>query len=167
MKNRYLLFLVVLVSIASLIDGFIENLVFSYAFYSGLGFLGICCILLFLNHKLFKTLFGIVLILGIFNIIQFTPFAVTIQVSFIKFEVIPTLFFLVFLFFNRSRVLDLIQDWISTSDEDKLESSSRKSKMFKEQFRNLSDQEIENRLHQNLVPEARNALMEIKEKRSL
>jgi len=48
-------------------------------------------------------------------------------------------------------------------DNDK--NSISKFERFKKDFQNLSDTEIENRLNQVLVPEARQALIEIKEER--
>lgn len=61
--------------------------------------------------------------------------------------------------------MDLIQDWFTTSDEEKEKSSHSKYESFKNQFQTLSDKEIENRLNQVLVPEAKRALIEIKEGR--
>jgi hypothetical protein len=105
--------------------------------------------------------------LGVLNIIQFVPFGFTIQIGFIKFELIPTIFFILFLYLNRSQVLDILQDWFTTSDEEKEKSSQSKHQSFKKDFQYLSDIEIENRLNQVLVPEARKALIEIIEERSL
>lgn len=164
-KNLILLILLSLVSIISIIVGLASNWVFSYNLWIGSCLLTICFILYYQKHKKFKSFFGIILILGIFNIIQFVPFRFAILVGLIKFEFIPTIFFILFLYLNRSRVLDLIQDWFTSSDEEKEKSSLSKYTSFKKDFQNLSDKEIENRLNQVLVPEARKALIEIKEER--
>lgn len=166
-KNFYLLVLLSIVSILSIIIGLISKWVFSYPFWIGLSLLVICFILYYQKLNKFKSYFGIILILGIFKLIQFVPFRLTVGLGVLPFEVIPTLFFLLFIFLNRSRVLDIIQDWFTTSDEEKEKNSISKYESFKKDFQNLSDTEIEYRLNQVLVPEARKALIEIKEERIL
>jgi hypothetical protein len=164
-KNINLLVLLSTVSIISIIVGLVSNWGFSYNLWIGLSLLGICHISYFLNFQRFKSFFGIILILGVFNIIQFVPFGFRINFIFIPFEVLPIFFLLLFIYLNRSRVMDLIQNWFTTSDEEKEKSSDSKYASFKKDFQNLSDKEIENRLNQVLVPEARKALIEIKEER--
>lgn len=164
-KNINLLVLLSTVSIISIIVGLISNWGFSYNLWIGLSLLGICLVSYYLNFQRFKSFFGIILILGVFNIIQFVPFGFGIQLIFIKFEVVPTVFSLLFIYLNRNRVMDFIQDWLTTSDEEKEKSSDSKYESFKKDFQSLSDKEIENRLNQVLVPEARKALIEIKEGR--
>lgn len=164
-KNLILLILLSLVSIISIIVGLASNWVFSYNLWIGLCLLTICFIFYYQKHKKFKCFFGIILILGVFNIIQFVPFGFRINFILIPFEVLPTFFLLIFIFLNKNRVIDLIQDWFTTSDEEKEKRSLSKYASFKKDFQNLSDKEIENRLNQVLVPEARKALIEIKDER--
>lgn len=164
-KNFYLLVLLSIGSIISLIVGLESNWVFSYKLWVGLCLLIICLISWFLKVKKFKSFFGIMLILGVLNIIQFVPFEYAIQLGFIKFEAIPTVFLLLIIYLNKSRVLDIIQDWYTISDEEKEKSSHSKYLSFRNDFQNLSDIEIENRLNQVLAPEARKALIEIKDER--
>ncbi len=164
-KNLYLLVLLSIVSMISIVDGLMSKTVFSFPFWIGMSLLMISFVLYYQKSNYFKSYFGIILILGIFKLIQFVPFQLTVSFGLLPFEVIPTLFFLFFIFLNRSRVLDIIQDWFTTSDEDKEKNSISKYESFKKDFQNLSDKEIENRLNQVLVPEARKALMEIKEGR--
>jgi len=164
-KNFYLLVLLSIVSIISIINGLISKWIFSYPFWIGLSLLMICFILYFQKHNKFKSFFGIILIIGVFKLIQFVPFQLTVSFGLLPFEVIPTLFFILFIFLNRSRVLDIIQDWFTTSDEEKEKNSNSKYESFKKDFQNLSDKEIEYRLNHVLVPEARKALFEIKEER--
>lgn len=165
-KNLYLLILLSTVSIISIVDALMTEEVFSFFFLSGLIFLTIGFILYYQKNKNFKSYFGIILILGIFKLIQFVPFQLSVGFGLLPFEVIPTIFFLLFILINRSRVLDLIQDWFTTSVEEKAKTSISKYASFKKDFQNLSDKEIENRLNQVLVPEARKALIEIIEERN-
>lgn len=168
MKKNYTIYLLILLSISSMfysIEGIISKFVFGYRFWIGMFSLLVCYILYFQKSNYFKSYFGIILILGIFKLIQFVPFQLTVSFGLLPFEVIPTIFFFMFIFLNRSRVLDIIQDWFTTSEEDKEKNSKSKYESFKKDFHNLSDTEIENRLSLVLVPEARKALMEIKEQR--
>jgi signal transduction histidine kinase len=164
-KNFYLLVLLSTVSILSIIVGLLSKWVFSYPFWMGLSLLMVCFILYYQKRNKFKSFFGIILILSILRIIQFVPFRLTVGLGVLPFEVIPTIFFLLFVFLNRSRVLDIIQDWFTTSDEEKEKNSISKQESFKKDFQILSDIEIEYRLKESLVPEARKALIEIKEER--
>lgn len=166
-SNLYLLVLLSIVSIISIIISLISKWVFSYSFWIGLSLLMICFILYYQRPNKLKYFFGIILILGVFNLIQFVPFGFSIQLGLIKFEVVSTLFFILFLYLNRSRVLDLFQDWFTTSDDEKAINSNSKYESFKKYFKNLSDLEIEYRLNQVLVPEAKKALAEIKDERNL
>ena len=165
-SNLYLLVLLSIVTIISIIVGLTSNWSLKYNHWIGLFLLGICLISYFRNMRNFKSFFGIILILGVFNIIHFVPFGFRINFIFIPFEVLPTFFLLIFIYLNKNRVLDLIQDWSTTSDEEKEKSSHSKYESFKKEFQNLSDVEIEDRLNQGIVPEARKALIEIKEGRT-
>jgi hypothetical protein len=165
-KNLSLLIFLSTVSIISIFVGLASNWAFGYKLYIGLSLLGSCFVLYFLNLQRFKSFFGILLILGVFNIIQFVPFGFGIYFILFPFEVLPTFFLLLFIYINKSQVLDLIQDWFTTSEEEKIKSSNSKYESFKNDFQKLSDSEIENRLNQNIVSEARKALMEIKEERN-
>jgi hypothetical protein len=165
-KNLYLLVLLSIVSMISIVDGLMSKTVFSFPFWIGMSLMIISFILYYQKSNYFKSYFGIVLILGVFKLIQFVPFQLTVSFGLLPFEVIPTLFFIFFTFLNRSRVLDIIQDWYTTSNEEKEKRSHSKYESFKKDFQNLSDKEIENRLNEGVVPEARKALIEIKEGRN-
>jgi len=166
-KNLYLVILLSIVAVASLIAGIVLKWVFNYQLFMGLSLLVYSHIAYFLKIKKFKTCFGITLIAGIFNIIQFTPYTIGFQFIFLKFQVIPTLFFIVFVSLNRSQVMDMIQDQFTATADEKEKNSLAKYESFKKGFISLSDKEIENRLNKVLVPEARKALNEIQEERSL
>jgi hypothetical protein len=78
------------------------------------------------------------------------------------------LFFLVlFIYNNKSRILDLIISFNSSTEEEKLNESQSKFEKFKIEFKNLSDNELENRLTYDLTPEAKKALLEIKKERKM
>jgi hypothetical protein len=165
-KNLYLLIFLVLVSIISMFIGLELNWSFNYTLWAGLFLLGIALIAYFLKVKKFKWGFGVLLLFGVFNAIQFTPFKLGIQFYFLEIQVIPTFFLLLFIYLNRSRVLDIIQDLFTTSNKEQEINTTSRMNSYKKYFQNLSDKEIENKLNKDIVPEAKNALIEIIKERS-
>lgn len=164
-KNFFLLVVILIVCIISIIIGLSLNWALTYKLYIGLSLLIICFILSIFKVKNFITIFGILLILSVFSFTQLVSFGFGLQVGLLKFELIPTIFFMLFLYLNRVRVLDELQDWFTTSDEEKGTRSNSKYQTFKKDFENLSDMDIDIRLNQIIVAEARKALIEIKEER--
>ena len=131
------------------------------SFFIGLISIIICFIVFYKFKKYSKKVFGIALILGTFSIILFTPFQMGFSIGFIKIQVISFLFLAAFIFINRTRIIDLMQNSSNkTQEEIELESKSKQDR-FKRDFENLSDIEINNRLKYNLTHEARKALTEI------
>lgn len=70
-----------------------------------------------------------------------------ISIGFLKFQVIPLPFFIVFSNLNRSRILDVIQSSNSKTEEKKLNESQSRFEKFKKEFKDLSYKEIENILN--------------------
>jgi len=165
-KNLYLLILLNLVSIISLFFGLKLDWSFNYQLWTGLFLLEIALIAYFLKLKKFKLGFGVLLLFGVFNAIQFTPFKLGIQFYLLEIQVIPTVFLLFFICLNRSRVLDIIQDLFTTSNKEKETNKISRMNSYKKHFQNLSDKEIENKLTQDIVSEAKNALIEIIKERT-
>ena len=138
----------------------------NYSLWSGLFLLGITLIAYFLAFKKFKWGFGVLLLFGVFNAIQFTPFKLEIQFYLLEIQVIPTIFLLSFFYLNKSRVLDIIQDFFTTSNKEQEINTTSRMNSYKKHFQNLSEKEIENKLNQDIVPEAKNALVEIIKERN-
>ena len=138
----------------------------NYSLWSGLFLLGITLIAYFLAFKKFKWGFGVLLLFGVFNAIQFTPFKLGIQFYLLEIQVIPTIFLLSFFYLNKSRVLDIIQDFFTTSNKEQEINTTSRMNSYKKHFQNLSEKEIENKLNQDIVPEAKNALVEIIKERN-
>ena len=166
-RNLYLLIALSITSILCLTYGVFEKLVFNYKLYLGLSTIVFCYILYLKTSKYFKYIFALTLLFGIFNVISFVPFSMNFGLGFLKLELIPFMFSIVFFLINRSRILDLVQNFNSISNEEKLHDSQRKFEKFKMDFEKLSDVEIENRLSYNLTPEAQKALIEIKKERKI
>lgn len=165
-KNAYLLLLFTFVTLATIVDDLVSKYYFGLQFWIGISLLGICILSYFLKLKKFKFVFGILLILGVFRIVKFASSSFYIILFYIPFEIIPIVFLLIFIYINKSRILDLLQYQFATTKEEMDRSRVSKYENFKKGFECLSDKEIENRLNQVLVPEARKALIEIQEERS-
>jgi hypothetical protein len=166
-RNFYLLLTLSIASILSLIYGVFEKLVFSYKLYLGLTAIALCYILYFKTQRYFKYFFGLILLFSVFNVISFNPFLISFGIGFLKFQLIPLFFSIFFFYFNRGKILDLIQGINKISDEEILHESQTKFEKFKRNFENLSDVEIEDRLSYNLTHEAKKALLEIKKERKI
>nr|WP_314866034.1 hypothetical protein [uncultured Flavobacterium sp.] len=166
-RNLYLLITMSITSIIFLILGFSEKLVFNYKLYTGLSFIILCYFLCFISRKYLNYTLGLILFLGVLNLISFVPFSIVFSIGFIKFELIPLFFLVLFIYNNKSRILDLIISFNSSTEEEKLNESQSKFEKFKIEFKNLSDNELENRLTYDLTPEAKKALLEIKKERKV
>ena len=166
-RNLYLLIALSITSILCLTYGVFEKLVFNYKLYLGLSTIVFCYILYLKTSKYFKYIFGLTLLFGIFNVISFVPFSMNFGLGFLKLELIPLMFSIVFFLINRSRILDLVQNFNFISDEEQSADSQTKFEKFKIEFNKRSDIEIENRLKYNLTLEAKKALLEIKKEREM
>jgi len=166
-RNLYLLITLSITSIVFLIMGYCEKLVFNYKLYTGLSFIVLCYILYFISSKYLNYALGLILFLGILNLISFVPFSIVFSIGYIKFELIPLFFLIVFIYNNKSRILDIILSFNSNTEEEKINESQLKFEKFKKEFKNLSNNELENRLTYDLTPEAKKALLEIKKERDI
>lgn len=150
-----------LISLYSIIQVTTTDYIFNSQQYIGLTLLGVSLILFFTNRRTYKYIFGITILLGLFNLIGFTTSIVTMNLLFIPIQltIIPIL--LLFTWINQEQIKPKVQSIFGTSEEQILAESNSKILGFKKRFENLSDVEIEKRLNQNLVPEAHEALKQI------
>lgn len=138
-----------------------------------LGFLGltvVSLICLFKPEKRFQSVLTL-LVLGFFNVLSFTYFfnivmtfgfsvMVTPGVQLVSFVLIILL-----LIKRRKLVKKLYRQTFGQTKEERQQSKQTSKNRFKSKFEQLSDGEIENRLRQDLVPEAKFALTELMEER--
>lgn len=164
-KNLYLLLALSIISITGIIIGLLNKWAFTFELYIGLAFLISCFVVLFKFKKNYNYYFGLILIFSTFNGFQFVPFQIGFGIGFLKFQLIPFPILLIFCYAHKSRILDLIQSINAESEEEKANDLQSRYEKFKIDFENLSDSEIENRLGYNLTPEAKKALLTIKEER--
>jgi len=131
--------------------------------YIGLTLLGVSLILFFTNRRVYKYLFGMTLLLGIFNLIGFTTSIVTMTFIFVPIQLIVIPFFLAFTWLNKEQLQRKLQSILATSEEQNITESQTRIAGFRRRFDKLPNDEIEAKLKENLVPEALQALQELKD----
>lgn len=150
-----------LISLYSIIKVTTTDYIFNGQQYIGLTLLGVSLILFFTNRRTYKYIFGITILFGLFNLIGFTTSIVTMNFLFIPIQLIIIPILLLFTWINQKQIKPKVQSILGTSEEQIVAESNSKILGFKKKFKNLSDEEIEKRLNQNLVPEAHEALKQI------
>lgn len=60
----------------------------------------------------------------------------------------------------------IVRYFLGTTEEDKLQAFEQRKNNFKERFKDLSEQEINTRLANDLQPEAKQALIELKKEKN-
>lgn len=165
MKNENLILAISLlfVSLISLIYGLFNKLIFEIRLYIGLSLLCFCIFSFFKIKSIARYLLGALLILSLFDLIHFTPFSIGLNFLFLKIYLIPFLFTLIFYFLNRHKINEKISNFNKVFYSDKLKHKNDTIEFFKIQFQNLSETEIEKKLKEDLVPEAKEALMILKD----
>jgi hypothetical protein len=159
-KNLILSLNLLLISLISIVFGLYYKWIFEIRFYLGLSLL-LFSILAFLKFKRFSNyLFGIVLLLGLIDIIHFTPFSFGISFFQIGIQLIPFLFIVIFCVLNLQKINSKLNEFKSTSDSNNLKKNE--IEFFKNQFKKLSETEIDKKLKEDLVPEAIEALIFLK-----
>ncbi|MDR6300934.1 hypothetical protein [Mesonia maritima] len=139
--------------------------------YLGLVGLIIVTVIAFIRpQKLFISIF-ILLIFGLFNLLSFAYFFNIVLVFGFSVLITPGIQFnslillTILVIKKRNKLEQLYQDTFRETMEEKEETKLKTKNKFKMKFNELNDKEIENKLQQDLVPEAISALNEIKENR--
>ena len=153
-----------IVGIISIIQILTTNYTFDYRQYIGLILLVICTIIFFMNRKIYKYLIALILILGMINLVSFSTYYIRFGISIIEIQFIPFASFLIYLYIFKKEIRSIIKKSKHAEKESNKNSENMKNH-FKHKFEKLSDKEIENRLSQNLVPEAIQALTELQAER--
>ena len=151
--------------IYSVVEVFSTDYIIGYQQYIGLTLLGVSIILFFVNRRLYKYFYGITLILATVNLIGFTTTIRTIYFFGIEIQYLPLIVLLIFTVIYRESIKPKIKEWVGKSEKQLV--SERKAKMngFKQRFNKLTDDQIEKMLDEELVPEAIEALNQIKNER--
>ena len=154
-----------IIAIGSIIQILLTNYTFDYRQYIGLSLLLISGILFFTNQKIYRYVFGVTLILGTLNLIAFSTYIIGINFLFIPIQIIPFIVLIIYLILYRKQIVELFFRIIQKDEKEEQEYYQKKIDRFKIKFSDLTDREIENKINQDLVPEAKKALIEIKTER--
>lgn len=157
--------ILLIISIGSIIQIMLTNYTCDYRHYIGLTLLLISGILFFINRKIYKYVFGITLIIGTFNLIAFSTYIIGINLIFIPIQIIPFIILILYSTIYRKQLIELYFRITQKDEKEEQEYFNIKKERFKRKFEDLNDGEIENKLNQDLVPEAKKALNEIKSER--
>lgn len=160
-QNFKLLCFLSALSILFLIYGYIDKWHFYYPYYLGLITLLANFISFIWIKKYSKYIMGLTLLFGTFGIINFFPFEMGMVVFGITIHIIQFIFLLVFSYLNRHKLLDFLSSSNNEIEDDKLETINRKKNIYKNEFLNLSDSELKNKLNQPLTSEAKEVINEI------
>lgn len=162
-KNLILALILLIISLISLVLGFYYQWHFEIRFYIGLSAL-VFTILAYLRIKgVANYLFGIVLLIGLLDLIHFVPFSIGFNFSIFKIHLIPFIFLLIFYLLNRQNINEKIRNFNEPSASEEFSRKSSQIKFFKSKFQNLSETEINQKLKEDFVPEAVEALKILKE----
>ena len=128
----------------------------------GLILVSLSILVYFIHKRTSLYLQGITLIAGTFNIVAFTT-----SIHWITFIVVPIQpvslgLLLFFIFVHRKSIKPKLQSIAGLKPPDSEASRARKIEEFKRKFQSLSDEEIERKLQAGLLPEAIEALEQIK-----
>ena len=154
-----------IIGFGSIIQVLLTNYTFDYRQYIGLSLLLISGIFFFTNRKVYKYFFGITLILGTLNFIAFSTYIIGINLIFIPIQIIPFVVLIIYSIIYINQIIELLVQLTQKSEKEEQEYYQRKLESFKMKFADLNDFEIDNKLNQDLVPEAKQALNEIKNER--
>ena len=157
--------IILIISIGSIIQVMVTNYTFDYRHYIGLTLLLISTILFFTNRKIYKYVFGITLIIGTFNLIAFSTYIIGINLIFIPIQIIPCAILIFYSIIYRKQLVELYFRITQKDEKEEQEYFNVKKESFKRKFADLNNSEIEKKLNQDLVPEAKKALNEIKSER--
>ncbi|MCF8278545.1 MAG: hypothetical protein K9J17_17590 [Flavobacteriales bacterium] len=157
-----------LVGIASAIQVATTDYIFEPQAYVGLTLLVVCFILFFLNASWYRYSMAFILIIGTFGLIGFSTVNISFGIGILQFHIIPFVALILFSSVYNSRIPAAIHRLLGMdkTEEENLEGFNARKAGFKRTFEKLPDSEIDRRLKTKLVPEAIQALEELKEERN-
>lgn len=152
-SNKDIIFFVLVVGVLyTIVAGVFMNRTFSWHTYAGIGGVGLCCIMYFINYKIFNYIFILTLILGLFNVFHFTYNIITVSLYFevLKFVNIETLeiqllslvLIILYGYFYRKQLLNLIRSLILKSEEERQEELESQIAMFERKFKDIPKEEL-------------------------
>ena len=155
----------ILVAVYSIIEVLTTDAIFGTPQYIGLSLLGISSILFFVQRRIYRYVFGSTLLLGLPSLIGFSTSIMGVYFLGIPIQILLLPLILLFTWINKDSIKPMIQQLLGNSTEQKQSRRHAKVNGFKRRFEKLTDQEIESKLKEQLVPEALEALNQLKNER--
>ena len=161
-KEFFPILILDIIGIFSIFQVILKQNIFTIKEYMGIFFLLVVTISFFIERKIYQKILLFVLLLGMFGLISFSTYIITFGFLFIHVYLIPFFILILYMYiYNKD-----LKKYFTISENEKKESSLRLEKKFKRKFSKLSDEEIEIKLEENLIPEAIKALKNIKNARA-
>lgn len=139
----------------------------SYQYQIGLGMLVCSIVLFFLHKRIYRYVMAFTLVFITISIIDLPKkIDIGISIAVLKIQIIPLAITGVFAWIHKEKVVPTLRQLVGKSDEILASETRLRVDHFKEKFEHLSNAEIKEKLSENLVPEAKQALKELKEEKS-
>ena len=153
------------IGIYSIIEVITTDYLFGIQQHVGLTLLSVSLILFFTNRRIYKYIFGITLLISLINLIGFTTWITTINFFGLSIQILILPIVLIFASIYKEEIIPKVHNLVGNSEKQLEIKSNSQISGFKRRFKKLSDREIESKLNENLVPEAIEALKQIKAER--
>lgn len=158
--------IVAIIGLYSLLEVINTDYIFGARQHVGLTLVLVSIILFFVNRRSYKYIFGISLLLGLVSLIGFTTTILTMNFLGLPIQLIILPIIAIFAWIHKEEIKPIIRGLTGRSEEQITSESKLKVKGFKRRFEKLSNEELDKRLNEKLVPEAIEALQWIKKERS-
>lgn len=153
-----------IIGIYSIIEVISTEYIFGIKQHIGLTLLGTSIIFFFVNRRYYRYIFGITIILGLVTLIGFSTTIRIVTFLGISIQILLLPIVAIFVWINKEKIKSKNLDVFGKQAEAKFGNSS-KVNGFKRRFGKLSNSEIESKLEEGLVPEAIEALKQLKKER--
>lgn len=152
-----------LISLYAIFTVFTTNAIFEVRQHVGITLLSVSVALFFINRKLYKYLFGLVLVLGTFNLVAFSASIFSVSIFGVWLQPISAGILLIFFMIHRDD-----EDWIfgKRKQQDVKAPDPFRKVDFKFKYRLLSKEAIARKLDEETDPEVIEALEELAQEKA-
>lgn len=114
------------------------------------------------NKKLTEISLTILIVILLFASFNLIKFSLAFGLNFGVISIPNFILLIVLLYRKRNQVLDLKEKWFAEDEEEIESGKKRKTEFFKNQFKNLTEKELNRKLsEEKLTEEAKNAIIEL------
>ena len=114
------------------------------------------------NKKLTEISLTILIVILLFASFNLIKFSLAFGLNFGVISIPNFILLIVLLYQKRNQVLDLKEKWFAEDEEEIESGKKRKTEFFKNQFKNLTEKELNRKLsEEKLIEEAKNTIIEL------